>query len=284
MRNLIWTAFRGSLYTSVLAVAVHATPASAACISSGQVYCDVTKIQAYNGSSPYNYGGPGFVPPGVGDVLEEPGHGFDTDRVMVVLSDKDGTTTLDLRYYTTFNGDDLTARYADIFLGNNPANPNTFGYAISLADETANGGTSSAGFYDVSGAGAYKTSEQVWQSKTNYIYGGTFEGTDGVFRASPVVVTSAAILLGNFTTNIFETTSGDVSFPNLLDVQLSASTNDFYALFGGGLSVFWGTGDCSNDAILAVIPPRHMPEPFTVSLFVTGMCGMGALRRRKKIA
>jgi hypothetical protein len=271
----------------VTALAFYAAPASAACVSSSSVYCDTTKIQAFNGNSPNNYGGPGFVPPGQGDVLQDPGHSFDTDRMVVSLTKNSGITTLDMKFYTTFNGNDQTARYADIFLGNNTStltSQNSFGYAISVGDQAANGGLNSVGFYNVSALGAEKTSEQIWQSKTSFIYGGEFLGTDGLLHDAPTVVTTTASAVSNFTASVTETSSGDASFPYLVDVKLSALNTDFNALFSGGLSAFWGTGDCSNDAILAVIPyaPRQVPEPLTLSLFSAGVIGIGAMRRRRK--
>jgi hypothetical protein len=269
-------------FTAVLAFC--AAPASAACMSSAGVYCDATEIQAYNGTSTDNYSGSGFSSPGVGDVLQEPGHSFDTDRLVVSLSQNGGTTYLDLKFYTAFNGNDLTARFADVFLGNNistPASQNIFGYAISVGDQAANGGLDTQGFYDVSAPGSAETSEQIWQSKTGFIYGGTFQGTDGVFRASPVVVSDTAPMMSKFTTSTTQGASGDASFPSLLEVTLSASNSDFNALFSSGLSVFWGTADCGNDAIQAVIP-YSVPEPVTLSLFSVGVVGLGAIRRRKK--
>jgi hypothetical protein len=267
----------------VAALGFFASPASAACISSGTVYCDTTKIEAYKGSSFQNtYTGNGFTA-GVGDALQSTGNAFNTDRLVATLNDYRGVTTLELKYYTSFNGNDQGARYADIFLGNNPASPNTFGYAISLGDETVNGGTSTAGFYKVSSA-SEKTSEQIWHSKSG-TYGGAFKGTDGAWRASPTVVTTAATKNNAFTTNVVETTSNaDPGFGYLVDVKLSASTTDFNALFGGGLSAFWGTADCSNDAIEALIAfaPTHVPEPLTLSLFGAGVAGAAAIRRRRK--
>ena len=103
-----------------------ASPASADCVSGGGVYCDQTPIQAYNGTNPTNWGGPGFVSPGVGDVLQDPGHPFDTDKLVATMTTTGGNATLDLKFYTSFNGNDEGARYADVFLGSNPASPNSF--------------------------------------------------------------------------------------------------------------------------------------------------------------
>lgn len=260
-----------------------ASPASAACISSGTTYCDNTKIEAYKGSTfQSTYASNGFTS-GVGDVLQSSGNDFNTDRLVATLTTHRGVTTLELKYYTSFDGNDQGAHYADIFLGNNPTSPNTFGYAISLGDETANGGSSTAGFYQVSSA-TEKTSEQIWSSKSA-TYGGEFQGTDGKWRASPTVVTAAATKDSAFSTSISETTTNaDPGYGYLVDVKLVASATDFNSLFGQGLSVFWGTADCSNDAIksLMAFAPTRVPEPVTASLFGAGLAGAFVMRRRRK--
>jgi hypothetical protein len=103
-----------------------ASPAFGVCMSGGGVYCDNTLIQAYNGNSPTNWNGPGFNSPGVGDVLQDPGNDFDTDRVDATMTTSSNNTTLDLKFYTSFNGNDETARYADVFPGNQFIEPRQF--------------------------------------------------------------------------------------------------------------------------------------------------------------
>jgi PEP-CTERM motif len=270
--------------TIVAALSFFASPASAGCVSSGTTYCDTTQIEAYKGASFQNtYTGNGFSA-GVGDALQSAGNDFATDKLVATLTTHRGVTTLELQYYTSFDGNDEGARYADIFLGNSPTSPNTFGYAISLGDETANGGTT-AGFYKNVSSSTEKTSEQIWNSKSGSVYGGAFKGTDGKWRASPTVVTSKATQDSAFTTNIVETTTNaDPGYGYLVQVKLSASATDFNTLFGSGLSVFWGTADCSNDAIESLIAfnPTPIPEPVTLSLFGVGVAGAVAMRRRRK--
>jgi hypothetical protein len=289
--KMISNAFRSGYCQRVLAAAVVTTlgfvasPASAACMSAGSVYCDTTKVEAYTGATFQNtYTGNNFVS-GVGDVLQSTGNNFDTDRLVATLTEHRGTVTLELKYYTSFDGDDQGARYADIFLGNNPASPDTFGYAISLGDQTVNGGATT-GFYNVS-SGSEKTSAQIWASKSG-TYGGKFKGTDGIWRYSPTVVTTNAVknsTTNEFTSSVVQTTSNaDPGFGYLIDAKLSASATDFNALFGSGLSIFWGTADCSNDAIEALLAytPVHVPEPLTLSLFGAGLVGAAVVRRRRK--
>ena len=191
--------------------------------------------------------------------------------------------TLELKYYTAFNGNDLGAHYADIFMGS-ASTPNSFGYAIALGNQQI----ALRGFYTVT-PGTEESSRQIWSSKSG-TYGGQHQGmnSDGTVSStwydSPTVVTSGASKKSGFTTSVAEgTTSADPGFGHLVDVKLSGSATDFNTLFGAGLSIFWGTADCSNDAIQAVFAyaPVHVPEPMTVSLFIVGMIGTGALRRRR---
>jgi hypothetical protein len=272
----------GALWGAILcgALSLSGSPALAGCVSSANVYCDNTVVQAYNGGSKNNYGGPGFSPPGVGDVLEDPGHGFDTDRVNATVTSAAGTTSLELKYYTQFDGNDQTASYADIFIGNKPNSPDSFQYGISLGDETSNGGAATPGLYSLAPPNSDETSIQLWTGKTSYIYGGQYLGLDGQWHDAPTVVTAQADLLNAWTVNVSELSSGEPQFPYLVDVTLTGSTQDFDAFFGDGLSVFWGTGDCSNDAIEAAIPVK-LPEPMTLGLFGAGLAGAAAIRRRK---
>jgi len=60
-----------------------------------------------------------------------------------------------------------------------------------------------------------------------------------------------------------------------------ASTQDFATLFGDGMSIFWGTGDCSNDAIEAAVPV-NLPEPLSLTVFGAGLAGLVVARRKKR--
>jgi hypothetical protein len=267
----------------VAAAVFPALPASAACVNTANIFCDSTVIQAYSGGAPTNWGGAGFVPPGVGDVVQGAGNPFDTDRLDVKVTSSAGTTSLKLKYYTSFNGNAVTARYADIFLGNNPVSPDSFGYGIALGDQSGNGGAASPGFYSLASAGDTETSIQLWSGKGGYIYGGQYLGLDGFWHDAPTVISALAALQNNWTVNVAEGASGDALFPYLVDVTLMASTQDFATLFGDGMSIFWGTGDCSNDAIEAAVPV-NLPEPLSLTLFGAGLAGLVAARRKKRNA
>jgi len=270
-----------------------ASPASAACTGTTTIACtDSTTIKAYRGWTYVNsYTSNGFTS-GIGDVLQSSGHNFDTDKLIATLTEHRGTVTLELKYYTSFDGSELGAHYADIFLGS-ASDPNNFGYAIALGNQGTNGGLSTSGFYSVDST-TEKTSQQIWSSKSG-TYGGKYLGmkSDGTMMSSsssgswfnsPTVVASNATKKSGFTTSVVEsTTNTDPGYGYLVDVKLAGSATDFNTLFGAGLSIFWGTADCSNDAIQAVFAyrPTSIPEPMTLALFGAGVIGAGALPRRR---
>jgi hypothetical protein len=271
----------------VAALGCFASPAWATCTGTATLVCsDSTSVEAYKGTTfQSGYTGNGFVG-GVGNALQSSGHSFDTDKLVATLTQGRTSTFLELKFYTSFDGNDLGARYADIFLGSGKTD--TFGYAVSLGDQGASGannGGVAAGFYKVS---SEKTSQDIWQSKGG-TYGGRYLGLDGTtWYKSATVLTGGTQTTQTqlFTETATETTtSADGSFGYLVDMKLSAKTTDFIALFGSGLSIFWGTADCSNDPIEAFIPyapTPHIPEPMTLSLFGAGLAGAAAIRRRRK--
>jgi len=270
----IRTGYRAGLLAAVACgFAAFAAPAFAAGMT---VIPDTTLVQAYNGSSPSGWGG------GQVDSVQGADHPFNTDRVAVTVSSTGGNTSMEIQYYTQFNGSDSPAAYADIFLGTDPSHPDVFDHAIALGPQGL------TGFFDVSGGGI-RTSIDKWSSLTNYIYGGEYQSAfDGLYRASPTAVTNAATADGDFSVvvNSLGGASGDPTYPYLVDVTLTGSDAVFGSLFGDGLSLFWGTGDCSNDAIEVGIPPdittQNTPEPITLSLFGAGLAGAIGLRRRKR--
>lgn len=272
-----------------------ASPASAACTGTATITCtDSTTVKAYQASSFMNTYTANHFSAGIGDVLQSSGHNFNTDKLIATLTEHRGTVTLELKYYTSFDGSELGAHYADIFLGNNPSNPNSFGYAIALGDQSSNGGLGSSGFYKVT-SNTEMTSRDIWSGKSGD-YGGKHLGmkSDGTMMDasktaswfdSPTVVAWNATKKTGFTTSVLETTtSADPGYGHLVDVKLTASATDFNTLFGAGLSIFWGTADCSNDAIQAVFAykPTSVPEPMTLALFSVGAVGAGVVRRRRR--
>ena len=72
------------------------------------------------------------------------------------------------------------------------------------------------------------------------------------------------------------------AYPCDLHVNLTApNVTSFFDVFANvSFDGFWGTGDCSNDAIV-FNAPVDAPEPLTLSLFGVGLLGLSAVRRRK---
>ncbi|MBA2588362.1 MAG: PEP-CTERM sorting domain-containing protein [Alphaproteobacteria bacterium] len=267
----------------VAAMGLFASPAWATCTGTTLITCDSTQVEAYKGNTfQSSYSSNGFIN-GVGDVLQQSAHPFDTDKLVASLTEHRGTVTLELKYYTSFNGNDQGAYYADVFLSSKTSTPNAFEYGIALGNQSANGGKSTTGFYNVTSS-TTETSREIWSGKTG-TYGGKFKGTDGGWYDSPVVVDAAATKNTKFTAYVTEpATNVDPGYGYLVDVKLVGSYTDFNALFSGGLSIFWGTADCSNDAIQALLDftPVHVPEPVTLSLFSAGVVGAAVVRRRRK--
>jgi hypothetical protein len=237
------------------------------------VFTDTTNIISFNGSSGTTYSGPGFngANPSQGDYL---GSDFNTTGLTVTVS----SDTIKLEYATTFSGTDsggATAKYADIFVA--PASSLTSGvadggwtYGVALGAQGE-----PAGLYALA-TGDYQTSEQIWASQTGWIYGGEYIGPDGVARYSPTRITGGTLIAEA------DPTFTDLGGGNyLVDVVIHAPSGGLDSLISPDLDIFWGTGDCSNDALFAALD-APVPEPVSLSLFGAGLAGAAAWRRKKK--
>ena len=209
------------------------------------------------------------------------GNGFDTSSITLNYAPAGaGDVAVDLKLNTQFNGDDqlgYTTRYADLFL----RTPSTgvpggaFNYALALGDQTGNGGVATAGLY---ADPTYKTSLQVWNGRSGYIFGGEFvQSGASVSTAAPIptVVTGGELLQDATVTQ-----SGG---PGAYAVDVTFTLTDTVAAaFAGGFDLLWGTGDCGNDAVFGAVSgslPCDVPEPGTLALVGAGALGLLALRR-----
>jgi hypothetical protein len=245
-------------------------------------FLDTTQDFAYSGTNPSSYTGFGFsgTAPTTGDFL---GDGFDTEKLTVIRS----PGQIEFQYTTSFDGNDASARYADIFLAptdNLMHAPGTWGLGIALgnlADDFQ--GAVAAGLYSITGPADYQTSQDIWGPKgTGWVYGGGYVAPDSTENLSPTRVTGGTQLAGwNVISEVHA--SGETAYPYIVDVLLSAPISTFDSLFNTpDLDIFWGTGDCSNDALFAALDaPAKVPEPLTLSIFVAGLTGAVAMRRRK---
>ncbi len=177
----------------------------------------------------------------------------------VDMSTSGSSTTLS--FATLFSGSDVVGgysiHYADIFLNN--------GLAISLGDQTSNGGLTQAGLYQT---GSYLTSQQVWGGRSGVTYGqGYLMG--GAVDASPTVLTGGHLIEGVSVTDTAVNGGYDLAIIMANLPALSSVTG-----------LFWGTGDCGNGGVYAGAA-TPVPEPSTVALLALGLTGLGVLRCRR---
>ena len=236
--------------------------------ASADTIIDHTNVVAYTGNHSTNY----FGGSSQGDVI---GSGFDTSKVDITASS--ATNTITLKFYTQFDGDELTAKYADVFLqpSNADGSPSSWGFGLSLGYQSKG-----PGLYDLDGPSDYKTSQQIWTSKTDYTYGGLYVKPEGGTAVVPTRIIGGDKLCDWKVVVDKDHVSGN---NYTLTITLTADDADTFKQLGGSqyLDLLWGTGDCANDTIYAQYqtPPVKTPEPASIVLFAGGLL---ALRRRRK--
>ncbi|MGE4063525.1 MAG: hypothetical protein AB7E79_09170 [Rhodospirillaceae bacterium] len=212
-----------------------------------------------------------------GDELFSPGHRFDTSQIAVDRAANAITFTI----RTMFNGNDLGARYADLFI--DTATPGTldgFNYAIALGGQTL-----PTGVYSVSGRA---TSNDVWGERAGYVYGGysQFKPTSPDYAATmavenPVRVTSGTRI--DAFSVVISTLAAAGGYTDLI-VAVTGDSHLFSAM-----DLFWATGDCGNDVVWGTALTRADAEvraPSSFVLFLAGTllllshCTSGVARRR----
>lgn len=231
---------------------------------------DTTKIVSYHGASKTNYF-PGNK--STGDVV---GDKFDTSKVVI----SESANSITLKFYTQFDGNALTAHYADLFISpsNADGSPATWGFGVSLGYQAAYGGQD-AGLYALGGASDYRTSQEIWTSKTDYYYGGRYITPLDVKELVPVRVTGGT-LESDWTVAVSRTNVGG-AYPYELSITLTAANAAAFALLDAQyLDLLWGTGDCANDTLFGKYErPIKTPEPATIVLLAGGLA---ALRHRRR--
>ncbi len=231
---------------------------------------DETQVVSYHGYSPTDY----FGGSDKGDVI---GTNFDTSKVSI----SEASNTITLKYYTQFDGDDLTAHYADLFITPNNANgsPAAYDFGVALGFQQSYGGKA-AGLYELTSSSDYQTSQQIWGSKTDYIYGGLYIAPGEITSELVPTRVTGGILQSNWTVATGVHNVGG-AYPYELTITLTAANAAAFSLLNGtNLDLLWGTGDCSNDAIFAEYNrPVETPEPATIALLGGGLL---VLRRRRR--
>jgi hypothetical protein len=198
-----------------------------------------------------------------GDELFSPGHRFDTSQISV----ERGANAVVFTLRTMFNGNDLGARYADLFIDTGtPGTLDSFDFGISLGGQSL-----PIGVYSVDGRA---TSNDVWGTRAGYVYGGysQFKSASPEFNAgmaaeNPVRITSGAHL-DMFNVAISTVAAGG----GYTDLTVTV-TGESTALFAA-MDLFWATGDCGNDVIWGTaltLADAEVPTPASFALFAAGL-------------
>lgn len=192
---------------------------------------------------------------------------FDTTSITV---DRNySTNTVDIVMRTMFNGNDTTAgvKYADLFISTNSlafgATPN---YAIALGSQAMG-----PGVYEV---GSFQTSNDIWAPRTQWVYGGYAQPktTAPDYNAAIAYASPTRLTGGTQVSDMMVTVTRTVVDPNFFDVGVRITSTDSIALFDN-FAIFWGTGDCSNDAIAGIVG-APVSAPGTASLFGLGFLAL----------
>jgi hypothetical protein len=217
----------------------------------------------YGGYSSSNFANRSAAGRHWGDELFSPGHRFDTSQISV----QGGANTVVFTLRTMFNGNDLGARYADLFIDTGtPDALDTFDYAVALGGQTM-----PIGVYSVQGRA---TSNHVWGGRAGYVYGGysQLKTSSPGFNASlaaenPVRLTRGTRL--DALSVAINTLAAGGGYTDLVVTVTGTQTSLFSAM-----DLFWATGDCGNDVVwgsVFTLADAGVPSPSAFLLFVTGV-------------
>ena len=262
----------------MLAVAMVLAAAPVALADSIITIPDLQEVRTYQGANPVNYGSNWM------DVIGQVGNattdGFDTSKIVLTFSKPGAKYYQDLKIdiFTNFpqagNVAGLGDVPADMILSLQGGNNN---YAIALS---AHDGLTLGTLYKVD---TLQTSVDRYTSKTNLIYGGAWQdapGDDGGLPANlPYTYMTGRPTPAQAATSFTWGVGDGVS---KYDISIFyAGYNNFQ---DGGLNTitgFYGTGDCSNDAMSFTGTGSPVPLPPSVLLMGSGLLGLALLGKRK---
>ncbi|MGE3333405.1 MAG: hypothetical protein AB7I36_07170 [Rhodospirillaceae bacterium] len=262
-----------------IAVALSATSAFAAPITVADTMDSAATVHGadYGGYSTANFANRGAGGRHWGDEIADPAHRFDTTQITVDRNDAAHTMQITLR--TRFNGSDLGAHYADIFIDTaTPDTVDSFGYSIALGYQSM-----SPGLYT---NGSSQFSNDIWSGTSN-IYGGAAQlktgeaGFDPAMALTPSVRLTGGSQLAGYAVSTTQTSLGGGLFD--LTVEIASADLSLFDAF----DLFWATADCANDVIwgsfvTASGTPSEtpVPAPASFALLLAGLAGLASFRPR----
>jgi hypothetical protein len=277
-KNLVLGAFAVAM--TAMAGSATAAPVVVATIN------DQVEVAAYRGLNSYSgYSSSTFANQQRngrywGDSIQSNAEPFNTTQIIVTRDNAANTIQFDLK--TWFDGSPQgvpngLAKYADLFFDTATIAPDGFNYAISLGSQTT-----PAGVYAVN---TFATSQDLWKNQTNYIYGGGFQMAPSApgynanfFSTSPVRLTS-----GTLQSQYSVAVSQLAPVNSIYTVRVVISSTSNLNLFNN-FDIFWGTADCSNDAIWGQVVTNSVPAPGALLLLSLGLLGIGGFSRKRKAA